>query len=576
MSVLARTFAAPRSANTQLLSHIDAVLSQAGVGRHELAAVAVGVSVGSYTGVRIAVATAKGVAQGLNLPLYGLATDAEKLSPDHLLDCFDAAYTAQTGDPSSVLPHYPQLSYAEEAEKAEHPERYARAAETVAAEQAIQENLPTGPRRTSFDVNASRWKFDDALYPLPSTVAFEAAKCKDSSVCPYPSAHGSDREASAECAEHSYAGRLLLGIETSCDETAVAVMEDAKLLSNVVASQVKFHARFGGVVPEIASRKHSEAIVAAVDLAMEQAGLPLAALTGIAVADSPGLIGALVVGQAYAKGLGWALQVPVYGINHLEGHLYACCIDDNALVSTRTNSEKSDSAQTWLDDLPSPHLALLVSGGHTALIYSPAPHEYETLGETLDDAAGEAFDKVAKVLGLAYPGGPILSKLAEQGDPKAIDFPRAMIHSKDFAFSLSGLKTAVITYIRDKEIKGEELHIPNIAASFQAAVVDVQVSKAVRAARETGAKHFVMAGGVAANKVLREALIEALAKEGVATHIPPFKYCGDNAAMIVRTAFARLAAGKLEALELSADCSSSAMLDTSKEKRSIHGRTRQN
>jgi len=345
-------------------------------------------------------------------------------------------------------------------------------------------------------------------------------------------------------------------------------MEGSELLSNIVASQAVFHARFGGVVPEIASRKHSEAIVATVDQAMLDAGVSFGALTAIAVTDKPGLIGALVVGQAYAKGLAWALQIPLYGINHLEGHLYACAIDDSRLVG----ADGATDASAALDDLPSPHLALIVSGGHTALVYSARPHEYEMLGETLDDAAGEAFDKVAKVLGLGYPGGPILSKLAEQGNPQAIDFPRAMMHSKDYAFSLSGLKTAVITYIRDAEKKGDALNIPDVAASFQQAVVDVQVAKAVRAAREKQVEHFIMAGGVAANKALREALIEALAKEGVQVHIPPFKYCGDNAAMIVRTAVARLRAddqaanaggqsGKyLQPLPLDADCSSSASL----------------
>jgi len=514
-SVSAETFSAPRAANTQLLPHIDAVLAQAGVSKDDLAAVAVGITLGSYTGVRIGIATAKGITHALGIPLFGLPIDEEKLSPDYLLDCFMQNYATQTGDPSDVLPLYTMMSYAEEAEKKQHPARYDAPLNGAPAQ---SHSKKSGGTIHSF---------------------IEEYKAKTSDTQDYCSA------------KKDTTSSLLLGIETSCDETAAAVMEGTQLLSNVVASQAVFHARFGGVVPEIASRKHSEAIVATVDQAMMDAHVPLSALTGIAVTDRPGLIGALVVGQAYAKGLAWALQIPLYGINHLEGHLYACAIDDGI--------------QSGLDDLPSPHLALIVSGGHTTLAYSPNPHEYETLGETLDDAAGEAFDKVAKVLGLGYPGGPILSKLADQGDPYAIDFPRAMIHSKDYAFSLSGLKTAVITYIREAEQKGDALNIPDVAASFQQAVVDVQVAKAVRAAREKQVGHFIMAGGVAANKVLREALVEALAAEGVQVHIPPFKYCGDNAAMIVRTAAARLQSSQqgqqpLQPLPLDADCSSSASL----------------
>ena len=527
LNVCAKSIKAPRAANTTLLPAIDEALNHAGIKRYELAAVAVGVTLGSYTGVRIGIATAKGIAQGLDIPLYGLAIDPEKLSPDHLLNCFMRDWAHQNGDPSSVLPRYTMLSYAEEAEKDQHPQRYgeeraklANCAHYYSSDGTVLSNWP-GERLGHPE---------DLIIPDDSSLASGTSRA--------------DSQVIDGCDDKT---ELLLGIETSCDETAAAVICNRQLLSNVVASQAKFHARFGGVVPEIASRKHSEAIVTVVDAAIDDAGVNLGQLTGIAVTDRPGLIGALVVGQAYAKGLAWALQIPLYGINHLEGHLYACAIDDGE--------------GEGLDDLPTPLLALIVSGGHTALVYSRAPHHYETLGETLDDAAGEAFDKVAKVLGLGYPGGPILSKLAQQGNPRAIDFPRAMLHSKDYAFSLSGLKTAVITYIRTSQQAGEELHIPDIAASFQQAVVDVQVAKAVRAAKEKRVKDFVMAGGVAANQVLRQSLVSEMKDIGVTTHIPPFKYCGDNAAMIARTATARLEAGQLAPLPLDADCCSAAALD---------------
>jgi tRNA threonylcarbamoyl adenosine modification protein TsaD len=301
------------------------------------------------------------------------------------------------------------------------------------------------------------------------------------------------------------------------------------------------------VVPEIASRKHTEAIVGVVDEAMELAGAalglagPLAfqALDAIAVTRAPGLIGALVVGVAYAKGLAFATGKPLVGVNHLEGHIFA-----NVLA----------------DDLVQPPLvALLVSGGHTSLVHMPEWGVYHTLGETLDDAAGEAFDKVAKVLGLGYPGGPILSALAEKGDPAAIDFPRAMMKSGDYAFSLSGLKTAVITYIRHEHEAGREVCVPDLAASFQQAVIDVQVSKAVRAVTETGAKAFCLGGGVAANRALREALTAAIEPLGVHVSVPPMALCTDNAAMIAAAAHYRY--GRGEFLDLDAEPSASGALD---------------
>ncbi|MDI6712663.1 MAG: tRNA (adenosine(37)-N6)-threonylcarbamoyltransferase complex transferase subunit TsaD [Anaerosomatales bacterium] len=327
---------------------------------------------------------------------------------------------------------------------------------------------------------------------------------------------------------------MVLAIETSCDETAAAVMRGGcELLSSVVASQVDFHARFGGVVPEIASRKHTEAIVGVVDEALEQAGVGFEDLHAVAVTQGPGLVGTLVVGLAYAKGLAFARNLPLVGVNHLEGHLYAARLHDPALEP--------------------PFVALVVSGGHTMLVHVPEWGRHRVLGRTLDDAAGEAFDKVAKLLGLGYPGGPAISRLAAEGDPDAIPFPRAMLRSGDLDVSLSGLKTAVLQYVQRERAAGRELHLPNIAASFQAAVVDVQVAKTVRAATKHGVRSVVMAGGVAANAALREALRAALAEHDVRLVVPPMALCTDNAAMIAAVAHDEIVRGRFLGLSVDAD-----------------------
>ncbi len=326
---------------------------------------------------------------------------------------------------------------------------------------------------------------------------------------------------------------LILAIETSCDETAASVMRGGREeLSAVVASQVDFHARFGGVVPEIASRKHTEAIVAVADEALARAGVGFGELHAIAVTRGPGLVGALVVGLAYAKGLAMATGLPLVGVNHLEGHIYAARLTDPGIEP--------------------PLIALLVSGGHTALIHVPEWGRYEVLGQTLDDAAGEAFDKVAKLLGLGYPGGPVISRLAAGGDPAAIPFPRPMLRSGDLDVSLSGLKTAVIQYVERERAAGHELHVPDIAASFQQAVVDVQVAKTVTAAADLGVGAVVLAGGVAANPALREGLRTALGERGVDLCVPSFGLCTDNASMIAAAAHDHLRAGRVAGLSVDA------------------------
>ena len=333
---------------------------------------------------------------------------------------------------------------------------------------------------------------------------------------------------------------LILAIESSCDETAAAVIDGGGVLrSDVVATQVDFHARFGGVVPEIASRKHIEAICGVCDEALDVAAASLGRsslrwrdLDAVAVTYAPGLVGALVVGVAFAKGAAWGADIPFIVVNHLEGHLYANKIGR--------------------PDFAPPAVVSLVSGGNTMLVYMADWGDYRVLGATIDDAVGEAFDKVAKALGLGYPGGPVVSKFAAEGDPDAIPFPRAMLHSGDLRFSLSGLKTAVVTYINNERAAGRELNVPDICASFTAAVVDVQVAKARAALRETGAPTFCLGGGVAANPTLRAAYEQMCAEEGVRLVMPPLASCGDNAGMIAEVALDRYRAGAFSPLSTDA------------------------
>ena len=340
---------------------------------------------------------------------------------------------------------------------------------------------------------------------------------------------------------------LILAIESSCDETAAAITDgDGNLISDVVASQIDFHARFGGVVPEIASRKHIEAICGVCDECLDVAALNLGVarltwrdLDAVAVTYAPGLVGALVVGVAFGKGAAWAAGKPFIGVNHLEGHLYANKIGD--------------------PDFQPPAVVSLVSGGNTMLVHMKDWGDYETLGATIDDAVGEAFDKVAKALGLGYPGGPAISEQAKLGDPKAIHFPRAMMHSGDLRFSLSGLKTAVVNYINNERAAGHELNVPDICASFQQAVVDVQIAKARTALEQTGAPTFCLGGGVAANPALREAYEQLCEQMGVRLVMPPLSACGDNAGMIALVALDRYHQGKFFSLD--ADAQAHANLD---------------
>lgn len=326
---------------------------------------------------------------------------------------------------------------------------------------------------------------------------------------------------------------LTLGIETSCDETAAAVIADGKqILSNVIASQVDLHQRFGGVVPEIAARKHIETIFPVIDQALMDADVALTEIDLIAVTYGPGLVGGLLVGLQAAKSLAFALNKPLIGVNHIEGHIYA-----NILANP---------------ELEPPFVCLTASGGHTDLLYIPEFGYYDIMGRTRDDAAGEAFDKIARVLGLPYPGGPQIDRLAKQGNRNAIEFPRGLAGDDTFDFSFSGLKTAALNYLNRAKQMGAEIHIPDFAASFQWAIVDVLASKVIRAAREKDVKQIILSGGVAANSSLR-AQVQALAEPlGIKVLFPPPVLCTDNAAMIASAGHFKHLAGYSHGWDLNA------------------------
>ena len=321
---------------------------------------------------------------------------------------------------------------------------------------------------------------------------------------------------------------ITLGIESSCDETAAAILENGnRVLSSIVASQIEIHSPYGGVVPELASRKHIEAIAPVVDEALQSAGIKTLALDGVAVTQGPGLVGSLLVGFSFAKALAYALDIPWIGVNHLDGHI-------NSVFLTPSPP-------------PFPFVALLASGGHTA-IYHVTSHTTSTLmGQTRDDAAGEAFDKVSKMLTLGYPGGRMISDVAQKGDPKKIFFKRAYLNKNEFDFSFSGLKTGVRRYI-EKNPQHLDQNIPDIAAGFQASVVDVLSFKLFTAAEKMNCRHVAVVGGVAANTSLREQIETTAKQKGITVHIPPLSLCGDNAAMIAAVGYHHLIQGQTSQL----------------------------
>lgn len=326
---------------------------------------------------------------------------------------------------------------------------------------------------------------------------------------------------------------LILAIETSCDETSAAVIKDGKeICSNIVASQIKSHMRFGGVVPEIASRHHVEQITQCIEEAMKEANVTYEDLSGVAVTEGPGLVGALLIGVNAAKAIAFAHQLPLIPVNHMAGHIYA-----NRLI----------------EPLTFPLLALVVSGGHTELVYMEKDGDYQIIGETRDDASGEAYDKVGRVLGLTYPGGKRIDEMAKMGSD-TFHFPRGMIKENNYDFSFSGLKSAFINTVHNAEQKGETLNQFDLAASFQASVIDVLVSKTLKAIREYPVKQLVLAGGVAANLGLRAELTNRMNQEfpSIRLSIPPLSLCGDNAAMIGAAAYVEFNSGNFSGYDLNA------------------------
>lgn len=323
---------------------------------------------------------------------------------------------------------------------------------------------------------------------------------------------------------------LILGIETSCDETAAAIFRGPEIIHHITATQL-VHTSYGGVVPEYASREHNKLLGPVVKGVLEQSNLELSNIEGIAVTRGPGLAGSLLVGLSYAKGLSIGLDIPMYGINHIEGHIFANFIGER--------------------DLPVPFLCLLVSGGHTQLIHVEGPQSYKLIGQTRDDAAGEAFDKVARLLGIGYPGGPLIDKLSKDGDSTFHHFPRSSF-SGSYDFSFSGLKTNVLQYAQKQEQGFIQSNLASIAASFQEAVVDALADQTMQAAEDLGHSRIVLAGGVAANSRLREKMLGFAAEKGIELFQPDLKYCTDNAAMIAYMGYWKSKLSQPDSLEISA------------------------
>lgn len=319
----------------------------------------------------------------------------------------------------------------------------------------------------------------------------------------------------------------ILAIESSCDDTSAAVLSGRSMLSNVIASQT-VHLQFGGVVPELASRAHQKTITQTVEQALSEADMQLDDIDTVAVTQGPGLLGSLLVGICFAKGLATSQKLPIIGVNHMDAHIYANFIDHEPEF---------------------PFVALTVSGGHTQLVHIKAPFEHEIIGETRDDAAGEAFDKIGKILGLPYPAGPEMDKLAQKGDPLFHDFPQAMLH-KGLDFSFSGLKTSALYYIRDKEDAFVQEHLEDICASVSYAISEVLVKKLKKAVKQTGVKTILLSGGVSANSMLRARAGELAEKMNLKLHIPHISYCTDNAAMIAITARMKAEQGLYDDLDM--------------------------
>lgn len=315
--------------------------------------------------------------------------------------------------------------------------------------------------------------------------------------------------------------KLILSIESSCDETSAAIVKDGReVLSNIIASQIETHKKYGGVVPEVASRMHIEVINGVVTEALEEANVKLEDIDAIGVTYGPGLVGALLVGLQYAKGLSYSLKKPLIGVNHIEGHICANYIEHK--------------------DLKPPFVSLVVSGGHTFIVHVKDYGEYEVIGQTRDDAAGEAYDKVARALGLGYPGGPKIDKLAKEGNEKAIEFPKANFHDDTLDFSFSGVKSAVLNYLNKCKMQNVEINKADVAASFQKAVIDVLKQNVLKTCRQKNVDKIAIAGGVASNSALRETLIKAASKEGIKVLFPSQILCTDNAAMIGSAAYFNL------------------------------------
>ncbi|MHB9093133.1 MAG: tRNA (adenosine(37)-N6)-threonylcarbamoyltransferase complex transferase subunit TsaD [Eubacteriales bacterium] len=326
---------------------------------------------------------------------------------------------------------------------------------------------------------------------------------------------------------------IILGIETSCDETSAAVVADGKkIMSNIIASQIPVHRKFGGVVPEIASRKHVELISSVIGEALEEAGVTFQDISAVAVTYGPGLVGALLVGVSSAKALAYSLELPLVGVNHIESHIYANFLANPALRF--------------------PLICLVVSGGHTDLVYLEGHGKFSLVGRTRDDAAGEAFDKVARAMGLGYPGGPLIDRLAVDGDPKAVAFPRAYLESDSLDFSFSGLKSSALNYLNKAVMKGDDINKADLAASFQQAIVDVLVDKALAAAVRVDVKTILLAGGVASNSRLRKELDVKAANRGIRIVYPPPVLCTDNAAMVACAGYYKYIRGEVAPLSLNA------------------------